>query len=256
MQNPRLPAPGPRMILSATERKRKRAPHSRSSSRNSNSSYDVEEELIRATGGDEQHLQQQNGNLHFNNGNPPFSAPSSPHPDNQHQLAVPRFRSSKRRDGSRPRSSNSIHSLTSHSTGYPPSLGHPIHESPPYPVGSPSRSSRASASTGNVDAGPLPQPGQVQTYQTHVFAPVVTGAPTKKHKFPGAPGVGPGGQTGPAQSAGQGSPGGEYFSVHFSSAQRGALLSLLCVLFGSFFLSVHFILIYPYSTYYFVPKLI
>ncbi|KAF7426653.1 hypothetical protein PC9H_009022 [Pleurotus ostreatus] len=29
----------------------------------------------------------------------------------------------------------------------------------------------------------LPQPGQVQTYQTHVFAPVVTGAPVKKSKF-------------------------------------------------------------------------
>ncbi|KAF8870735.1 hypothetical protein BD779DRAFT_510911 [Infundibulicybe gibba] len=33
-------------------------------------------------------------------------------------------------------------------------------------------------------AGPLAQPGQVQTYQTHVFAPVVTGAPVKKSKFP------------------------------------------------------------------------
>lgn len=32
-------------------------------------------------------------------------------------------------------------------------------------------------------SGPLPQPGQVQTYQTHIFAPPVTGAPVKKSKF-------------------------------------------------------------------------
>ncbi|EDR01503.1 uncharacterized protein LACBIDRAFT_295563 [Laccaria bicolor S238N-H82] len=31
--------------------------------------------------------------------------------------------------------------------------------------------------------GPLVQPGQVQQYQTHVFAPVVTGAPMKKPKY-------------------------------------------------------------------------
>ncbi|RPD68898.1 hypothetical protein L226DRAFT_312767 [Lentinus tigrinus ALCF2SS1-7] len=30
--------------------------------------------------------------------------------------------------------------------------------------------------------GPLPAPGQVQTYQTHIFAPPVTGAPVKKPK--------------------------------------------------------------------------
>jgi hypothetical protein len=31
--------------------------------------------------------------------------------------------------------------------------------------------------------GPLQQPGQVQTYQTHIFAPPVTGAPVKKCKY-------------------------------------------------------------------------
>ena len=31
--------------------------------------------------------------------------------------------------------------------------------------------------------GPLPAPGQVQTYQTHIFAPPVTGAPVKKTKL-------------------------------------------------------------------------
>lgn len=31
-------------------------------------------------------------------------------------------------------------------------------------------------------SGPLERPGQVQTYQTHIFAPPVTGAPAKKRK--------------------------------------------------------------------------
>lgn len=31
-------------------------------------------------------------------------------------------------------------------------------------------------------SGPLERPGQVQTYQTHIFAPPVTGAPVKKSK--------------------------------------------------------------------------
>jgi hypothetical protein len=39
-----------------------------------------------------------------------------------------------------------------------------------------------------TSAGPLPQTGQLQTYQTHVFAPVVTGAPVKKTKFVGSGG--------------------------------------------------------------------
>ena len=35
--------------------------------------------------------------------------------------------------------------------------------------------------------GPLSQPGQLQTYQTHVFAPVVTGEPVKKTKYQAPP---------------------------------------------------------------------
>ncbi|EIW62400.1 uncharacterized protein TRAVEDRAFT_27713 [Trametes versicolor FP-101664 SS1] len=37
--------------------------------------------------------------------------------------------------------------------------------------------------TGASAPGPLPVPGQVQTYQTHIFAPPVTGAPVKKSKL-------------------------------------------------------------------------
>lgn len=36
-------------------------------------------------------------------------------------------------------------------------------------------------------SGPLSQPGQVQTYQTHIFAPPVTGAPVKKTKQANTP---------------------------------------------------------------------
>ncbi|KAI6007877.1 hypothetical protein EDC04DRAFT_2907558 [Pisolithus marmoratus] len=42
-------------------------------------------------------------------------------------------------------------------------------------------SSRGLATTPTI--GPLEQPGELRTYQTHVFAPPVTGAPTKKGKL-------------------------------------------------------------------------
>jgi hypothetical protein len=54
--------------------------------------------------------------------------------------------------------------------------------------------------------GPLQQPGQVQTYQTHIFAPPVTGAPVKKSKYmsgsSGGGGGGGGGATGVAGGSG------------------------------------------------------
>jgi hypothetical protein len=56
-------------------------------------------------------------------------------------------------------------------------------------------------------AGPLSQPGQVQTYQTHIFAPPVTGAPVKKSKSynpPGPPGSGAAPATGAAAPLGPG----------------------------------------------------
>jgi hypothetical protein len=33
-----------------------------------------------------------------------------------------------------------------------------------------------------IPVGPLDQPGELRTYQTHIFAPPVTGAPQKKGK--------------------------------------------------------------------------
>jgi hypothetical protein len=49
--------------------------------------------------------------------------------------------------------------------------------------------------------GPLQQPGQVQTYQTHIFAPPVTGAPVKKSKYMSGS---TGGATGVAGASGSG----------------------------------------------------
>ncbi|KZP26115.1 hypothetical protein FIBSPDRAFT_949594 [Athelia psychrophila] len=42
----------------------------------------------------------------------------------------------------------------------------------------------ATASAAAASVGPLAQPGLVTTYQTHIFAPPVTGAPTKKASLP------------------------------------------------------------------------
>ncbi|KAG6810580.1 hypothetical protein H0H92_011232 [Tricholoma furcatifolium] len=46
------------------------------------------------------------------------------------------------------------------------------------------RSSPKQATTGATAGEPLAQPGQAREFQTHIFAPVVTGAPVKKSKFP------------------------------------------------------------------------
>lgn len=52
------------------------------------------------------------------------------------------------------------------------------------PSGGPPGVSVMSGPAMHPDAsGPLERPGQVQTYQTHIFAPPVTGAPVKKSKF-------------------------------------------------------------------------
>lgn len=68
--------------------------------------------------------------------------------------------------------------------------------SPGYHLGLPSQHGRARASSNLVNRGvvgapgqissppgPLLAPGQSQTFQTHIFAPPVTGAPVKKSKI-------------------------------------------------------------------------
>ncbi|KAH0590455.1 hypothetical protein H2248_000604 [Termitomyces sp. 'cryptogamus'] len=64
--------------------------------------------------------------------------------------------------------------------GYPPDYQNVAHEyrSSPKQAGTVVLTGAAGA------AEPLAQPGQAREFQTHIFAPVVTGAPVKKSKFP------------------------------------------------------------------------
>ena len=137
--------------------------HSRSSS---TSSLDVDEMLLRATTGDEH----AGGTL---NGTGPPYLDSTHH----HHLNIDQRRRSDREDDSpRPRSANN-------SNGHP---GHITTATNPYPPQHPSNVSypaNQSAPVMNSLRAPA-QSSQTQVIQTHIFAPVVTGAPTKKTKFP------------------------------------------------------------------------
>ena len=132
--------------------------HSRSSS---TSSLDVDEMLLRATTGDE-HAGGTNG--------------GAPYIDSQHYLTIQRRRSDREDDPPRLHSPNNTNGHPGHITTatnpYPPqhtsNVSYPANQSAPV-----MNSLRAPAQT-----------SQNQVIQTHIFAPVVTGAPTKKTKFP------------------------------------------------------------------------
>lgn len=135
--------------------------HSRSSS---TSSLDVDEMLLRATTGDE-HGGAPNGT------GPPYI--DSPH---HHQLNINQRRRTEREGESpRPHSANNDNGHPGHiSTATNPYPQHPSNVS--YPA-------NQSAPVMNSLRQPT-QSSQNQVIQTHIFAPVVTGAPTKKTKFP------------------------------------------------------------------------
>ena len=158
---------------------RESSSHSRSGSHSSSSSMDVDEMIIKASTADEvaaannggagyppqyQHLQSQQ---HLGLQPPGSSSISSPH-----RRARGLERDRERGDGS-PRLNTSPPVPTSNNP-YPPS----------YPA---SQSAPASGSMRSVAGGGS---GSQVLLTTHVFAPVVTGAPTKKTKFPNTPGVG------------------------------------------------------------------
>jgi hypothetical protein len=137
--------------------------HSRSSS---TSSLDVDGMLLRAITGDE-HAR---GTL--NRTGPPYL--DSTH---HHHLNIDQRRQSDREDDSpRPHSANN-------SNGHP---GHITTATNPYSPQHPSNVSYPAnqlAPVMNSLRAPA-QSSQNQVIQTHIFAPVVTGAPTKKTKFP------------------------------------------------------------------------
>jgi hypothetical protein len=119
--------------------------HSRSGSHSSASSLDVDEMLLRATtGGEEQGALNANGARYY---------------DASQTQGVP---GGRRKDGESPRPQSAAGASTNH---YQPPTGYPAN--PP-----------ASGTLRGV------QGSQGHVYTTHVFAPVVTGAPTKKSKFP------------------------------------------------------------------------
>ena len=145
--------------------------HSRSSS---TSSLDVDEMLLRATTGDE----------HAAAGTP--NGTGAPYIDStHHHLNINQRRRSDRDDDSpRPHSANN-------SNGHP---GHITTATNPYPPQHPSNVSYpANQSAPVMSSLRAPaQNSQNQVIQTHIFAPVVTGAPTKKTKFPNTLQAGPG----------------------------------------------------------------
>ncbi|KAF7433861.1 hypothetical protein PC9H_005827 [Pleurotus ostreatus] len=161
---------------------------SRSHSRSSSAESENIDELLLAATGDENQPQFPHGNpnhpnpphqqprsngqvvngIHHHGHHPATHSPNAP-PYQPHHPSRPYSPSSKWRQPPPP--SN----VAMPSRRYSP---------PPQPI-PPSMEYRATRSgrQSQVEPGPLPQPGQVQTYQTHVFAPVVTGAPVKKSKF-------------------------------------------------------------------------
>ena len=156
---------------------RESSSHSRSGSHSSASSMDVDEMIIKASTADEvaaansgaagyppqyQHLQSQQHPGVQAAGSLPVSSP--------HRRARGLERDRERGDGS-PRPNTSPPVPTSNNP-YPPS----------YPA-----SQSAPGSMRNVAGS---SSGSQVLLTTHVFAPVVTGAPTKKTKFPNTPGVG------------------------------------------------------------------
>jgi hypothetical protein len=149
--------------------------HSRSSS---TSSLDVDEMLLRATTGDE----------HAGGGAPNGSG--TPCIDSTHHLNInQRRRSDREGDSPRPHSANN---------GNGQNPGHITTTTNPYPPQHPSNVSYPANQSAPVmnSLRPPAQTGQNPVIQTHIFAPVVTGAPTKKTKFPNTIQAGPGSGTG------------------------------------------------------------
>ena len=145
--------------------------HSRSSS---TSSLDVDEMLLRATTGDEHAVGVPNGS-------------GTPYIDSaHHHLNInQRRRSDREGDSPRPHSSNNGNGqnpahITTTTNTYPPQ--HPSNVSYPANQSAPVMNSLR----------PPAQSGPNPVIQTHIFAPVVTGAPTKKTKFPNTIQAGPG----------------------------------------------------------------
>ncbi|KAF8903661.1 hypothetical protein CPB84DRAFT_719918 [Gymnopilus junonius] len=171
--------------------------HSRSGSQSSASSMDVDELLLKTAG-------EENGGPHTNGNGPTrghWDLPP-PHPSSaaaqQQQQQQQQYLNSRRRNDRDPENL----SITTTTTTTPPSSSNPYpppqsqsQPAPGYPTSqaAPSRTlsnlvqgagGPGAAPGGGGIQGQAQAPGQNHVYTTHVFAPVVTGAPTKKSKYP------------------------------------------------------------------------
>jgi hypothetical protein len=186
----------------------RREPRSRSSSRSSASSLSLDEMIIQATS------QEQRSAAHADAPRRPVPVPHEHGlvgaPDVGYERALEAQRAAASAAGGyearggmeaydshgRPRSrSDAIPTGASESIGqrlakFGPATG------PGLPPAAAAGSGAQTGLSAPPASGPLPQPGQVQTYQTHIFAPPVTGAPVKKSRStfvnsgPGLPGPG------------------------------------------------------------------
>lgn len=140
----------------------------RSPSQDSAGSQDIDEMLLEATTDDRRHLIR----------SPRQSALHTHHRQQQHDYQISyRAESPSSEYAVHPHSQLYSHARARGTT----SLPHLDSHSPG--AGPPGASVMTGAALQSDSSGPLPQPGQVQTYQTHIFAPPVTGAPVKKSKF-------------------------------------------------------------------------
>jgi len=175
-----------------------RRPHSRSSSRSSSASLDVDEMLLEATTADAI-----NG-ITANQPPPPPHMASLPLPTTTtSQNGSPHLRSHHPRRHAEKGSSRRVHVYQGQQAQEGAGYAYPANQSVPR-----KELSSGVALPGGQQPGPLVQPGQVQQYQTHVFAPVVTGAPMKKPKYSvSGSSIGGGGSVS-ALTAGPGGPAG------------------------------------------------
>jgi hypothetical protein len=159
--------------------------YSRSPSQESAASQEIDEMLLEATTTDDRRQQRRSsihghhhraGEYHiaYRADSPSSEYPGSGHPHAPHLYPQ-----------SRARGTNSLPHLDAHSPS----------------TGPPGASVMSGPAMHSDSTGPLPQPGQVQTYQTHIFAPPVTGAPVKKSKYMSGSTSGAAGGTGAAGGA-------------------------------------------------------
>ncbi|KIJ96325.1 hypothetical protein K443DRAFT_682397, partial [Laccaria amethystina LaAM-08-1] len=177
-----------------------RGPHSRPSSRSSSASLDVDEMLLRATTADE---------INGIAANQPPPMASLPLPTTTtSQNGSPHLRHHSRRHGEDGAGSRRVHVYQGQQAQEGAGYAYPANQSVPRKELSSGVGLQQQPGGGGQQLGPLVQPGQVLQYHTHVFAPVVTGAPMKKPKYSvSESSIGGGGSVGALAGAGGGGAG-------------------------------------------------